>query len=335
MNSLRALCTLHSPDVVCVVETWLSPDISDSELYLPNFQCFCLDHFCRGGGILVYVKSSLSASVVPVSTPIELLLLSLTFRHVPVSLATFYRPPSCPDDLNSLHTVLSSLAHSFTHNLILVGNFNVNYLSSSPLLNKLNVISDSFSLEQIVTQPTHFSPSGTSSLIDLVFVLSFSSHSCTVLPPVSNSDHNSILFSLPLSISSPTSSSSHRVWLYNQADILLIKTFLFSIPWTFPLLMLTILGLSLSTPFLQLCISLFLARLFLLLLTPLASLDLFFQVLSVEIFFISVLNLQLFRIIGLYIALAEIQLSLFFVLLNPSFFVPFPLLPPLVTSGPL
>ena len=117
-----------------------------------------------------------------------MLLLSLTFKHIPVSLATFYRPPSCPDDLNSLHNVLSSLAHSLTHNLILVGDFNVNYLSSSPLLNLLNVISDFFSLDQIVTQPTHFSPSGTPSLIDLVFVPSFTSHSCTVLPPVSNSD---------------------------------------------------------------------------------------------------------------------------------------------------
>ena len=144
LDELSALCTLHTPDVVCVVETWLSSDISDSELFLPNFQIFRLDRSRHGGGILVYVKSSLSASIVPVSSSIELLLLSLTFKHIPVSLATFYRPPSCPDDLNSLHNVLSSLAHSLTHNLILVGDFNVNYLSSSPLLNQLNVISDFF-----------------------------------------------------------------------------------------------------------------------------------------------------------------------------------------------
>ena len=52
----------------------------------------------------------------------------------------------------------------------------------------------------------------------------------------SNPNPNSIFFSLPLSVSSPfsspSSSSSRRIWLYNQADILLIITFLSSIPWT-------------------------------------------------------------------------------------------------------
>ena len=58
-----------------------------------------------------------------------------------------------------------------------------------------------FFLVQIVTQPTHCFPTGTCtpSLIDVVFIPSLTSHSCTVLPPVG---HNSILFSLPLSITS-------------------------------------------------------------------------------------------------------------------------------------
>ena len=102
LDELSAICSLYSPDIVCIVETWRSPDICDSELSLPNFQSFRLDRSRHGGGILVYVKSSLSATVVPTSSPIELLLLSITFRHVPLSLATFYRPPSCPDDLCSL-----------------------------------------------------------------------------------------------------------------------------------------------------------------------------------------------------------------------------------------
>ena len=49
-------------------------------------------------------------------------------------------------------------------------------------------------------------------------------------------DHNSILFSLPLvcllPILFPFFLSSRSVWLYNQANILLIKTFFSSIPWT-------------------------------------------------------------------------------------------------------
>ena len=227
LDELSAICSLYSPDIVCIVETWLSPDICDSELSLPNFQSFRLDRSRHGGGILVYVKSSLSATAVPTSSPIELLLLSITFRHVPFSLATFYRPPSCPDDL----CVLTSLAHSYSHNLILLGDFNVISLS------QLHVISDLFSLDQIVAQPTHFSPTGTPFLIDLVFVpSSFSSYSCNVLPPISNSDHHSILLSLPLTAtSSPAPSSpstSRRVWLYHRADTLTMNKLLWSTHWT-------------------------------------------------------------------------------------------------------
>ena len=197
----------------------------------------------------------------------EKLLLSITFRHVPFSLVTFYRPPSCPDDLCSLHSVLTSLAHSYSHNLILLGDFNVNYLSPSPLLNQLHVISDLFSLDQIVAQPTHFSPSGTPSPIDLVFVpSSFSSYSCNVLPPISNSDHYSILFSLPLpATSSPAPSSpstSHRVWLYHRADTLTMNELLSSIPWT-SILSTTDVNHSwqvLNILFLRLCTSPFLVR---------------------------------------------------------------------------
>ena len=54
-----------------------------------------------------------------------------------------------------------------------------------------------------------------------------------VLPPISNSDHNSILLSLPLSTVTPPSSSTafRRVWLYNSADFSLTNKFLSSIPW--------------------------------------------------------------------------------------------------------
>ena len=139
--------------------------------------------------------------------------------------------------ISALSSVLTSLAHSYSHNLILLGDFNVNYLSPSPLLNQLHVISDLYSLDQIVAQPTHFSPSGTPSLIDLVFVpSSFSSYSCNVLLPISNSDHYSILLSLPFPATSspaPSSpSSSRRVWLYYQADTLTMNKLLSSLPWT-------------------------------------------------------------------------------------------------------
>lgn len=73
-----------------------------------------------------------------------------------------------------------------------------NFLTSSPLRDKISVVSDLFSLNQIVSHPTHYSHTGIPSTIDLVYIPSnlHPTH-CEVLP-VPNSDHNSILFSVPL-----------------------------------------------------------------------------------------------------------------------------------------
>ena len=123
-------------------------------------------------------------------------------------------------------------------NLILVGDFNVDVSNHfSPLLHKLSVISDSFSLDQIIQKVTHYSYSGSPSIIDLVFIpTSFQPCSYSILPPVSSSDHNAILFSLPFSSSvSPNPSASPRqVWVYDQANYQLANDLLSSVPLSDP-----------------------------------------------------------------------------------------------------
>ena len=111
-------------------------------------------------------------------------------------------------------------------NLILLGDFN---LSSSSSLNQINAIADLLSLRQIVSHPTHFSTFGSPSLIDFVFVPSSLSHTpCNILPPLSNSDHFSLFFSLPPS----PSISSRRIWLYDSGNFALANKLLSSIPWS-------------------------------------------------------------------------------------------------------
>ena len=56
-------------------------------------------------------------------------------------------------------------------------------------------------------------------------------HSCSILPPVSSSDCNSILFSIPVLSPKPVSSPPHHTWLYNQADFDHANSILSSIPW--------------------------------------------------------------------------------------------------------
>jgi len=48
------------PDVVCLVETWLCMDISDTEIYIPNYSFVRLDRNRHGGGVAMYIRNSVS-----------------------------------------------------------------------------------------------------------------------------------------------------------------------------------------------------------------------------------------------------------------------------------
>ena len=150
-----------------------------------------------------------------------------------------------------------------------------------------------------------------------------------MLSPISISDHNSILFTLPLpttsSSSFPSPSSSRHIWLYNQDTN---KWFSFLHPLDF--------YFSTSDvnhpPNLTLCTSLYPARLLLLPLNPLGSPDLLFYVSSEETSSTSMLTLPM---TGPSIVLFGIRPLLYSDLSIPSFSTLFSLLPPLVISGPL
>ena len=191
---------------MCVCETWLSSDISSSEIFIPSYSLFRKDRNRHGGGVAIFIKSSLSPLVISLPTSsIELLLISFIFNNRRLNIGCFYGPPSQSSSLSDLTSLLSSLGPALSSNLILVGDFNINALSPS---NNLSSFSDFFSLRQLVSSPTHFSHSGSPSVIDLAFVpssLSFSSSHASVLSPVGSSDHNTIMIDIPL----PYHHSSH------------------------------------------------------------------------------------------------------------------------------
>ena len=142
------------------------------------------------------IISSLSPSLISLpSNSSELLLSSITHRKHRLFIGTFYRPPSSTMAISSLLSLLSNLSSSILSNLILVGDFNVNYVSSSSsaFFLELKSFADSYSLSQVISDPTHFSHAGTPSIIDLAFIPSTFTSNYLILPPLSSSDHNAIL----------------------------------------------------------------------------------------------------------------------------------------------
>ena len=72
----------------------------------------------------------------------------------------------------------------------LLGDFNAEFLIMHQhlLFHKLSIV---FVLKQVVPEPTHTNPSGSSTLINLALLSAPSQIlNCNVVPPLSNSDHN-------------------------------------------------------------------------------------------------------------------------------------------------
>ena len=124
-------------------------------------------------------------------------------------------PDSTPIVLQNLSLFLQQVNLSN----VLLGDCNVNYLdTSSSLYFLLHSILCSFDLTQVVREPTRLATSGTATLIDLALMSNPSSlEVCSVIPPLSNSDHNGVSLTIKWKIEN-RKSRYRKIWKYLQAD---------------------------------------------------------------------------------------------------------------------
>ena len=163
----------HTPDIIYITESWVCSEITDNELHIPGYHLTRLDRNRNGGGVLMYVSSSLHLSVLPKCDGLELLSTSVSNGSSKVCISLFYRPPSSPSlFLDTLFSYIESLNIHKYSNFILLGDFNIIFFSpyNSPLFFKLTSLSNLLSVHQVVTEPTHVHHNGSVSLIDLIFV---------------------------------------------------------------------------------------------------------------------------------------------------------------------
>ena len=66
-DELCVAVDVHKPDVICIVETWLSADILDSEIKLTGYQLHRKDRNRHGGGVLIYVRDYFVCNFLPSS----------------------------------------------------------------------------------------------------------------------------------------------------------------------------------------------------------------------------------------------------------------------------
>ena len=99
IDELRIICSLSKPDIVCIVESWLDDVIDDCEISIQGYSVFHLDCSRHGGGLLIYVKSMFTCSVLFTgTTEFECIVATVSCLVNPspgsdVSVCLLYRPP--------------------------------------------------------------------------------------------------------------------------------------------------------------------------------------------------------------------------------------------------
>ena len=110
LDEIRLICAATNCAILALAETWLSSDILDSEITLPEYTLFRQDRNRQGGGVAIYAHNSLSATLIPHGNPtIELILIRVSINSHSFVIGSYYRPPNSPESLMALNHTLQSL----------------------------------------------------------------------------------------------------------------------------------------------------------------------------------------------------------------------------------
>lgn len=125
VEDFERILLVHSPDIMVVTETWLHPNIANSELCPLGYSVVRKDRAFRGGGLAIFHKTSSQCTPVSISINHEVLLCKLLYKNVSFIVCAIYRPRNAPINLISdLNNYLFQYTKNFT-NFILLGDFNL------------------------------------------------------------------------------------------------------------------------------------------------------------------------------------------------------------------
>ena len=156
-------------DILCVAESWLSPEILSRFLIFPGYQVIRRDRVrlpggpSRGGGVAIILREGMQHRTLdmPEADLIETLWLSVTWPGGrPSVIGVAYRPPAGPVN-QAVDQLQEQLQTVLTHGkpVLLLGDININVLNpDSTATRYYNSCLAELGLVQLVRQPTHLHP---------------------------------------------------------------------------------------------------------------------------------------------------------------------------------
>ena len=177
LDDVNELLRTQQIDVLCLGETWLTSEISDSYLVFPGYSVMRCDRKRpkrgpdrRGGGVCVLFRDSLTVerlAIKSTDSDLESMWVRVVSRR-PVVLGVVYRPPSA-----AVSPTLQDLGHQLTQVIAkntpfyTLGDMNFDMMSTNkPGVAAYSQLLTEYSLTQLVREPTH--PSPTPTLLDLI-----------------------------------------------------------------------------------------------------------------------------------------------------------------------
>lgn len=234
MQELTNIIFHNSFDIFTVSETWLHIGIPDNLLKVDTYTLYRCDRGSRGGGLCIYLKDTLNASLIPIRkfNNIEQLWIKLKL-NIKESLAVgvVYKPPTLGSQL-FLEELEDTLGLIFpdVNDIVCTGDFNINVLNlHNTCVNHLFSILETFHLTQIIDTPTRITNS-TSSLIDLILVSTAENVLDQGVLENDISDHQTVFCVLKVS----SKRNGPRLVTYRNFKNFNFEAFeldLFSIPW--------------------------------------------------------------------------------------------------------
>ena len=213
MSSNFFICLSKSkrPIVLGISESWLDSSTADGALAIPSFTIHRRDRHNRGGGILVYVsnrfRSRRRCDIEDES--IEAVWIELRIKRRVILLGNVYRPPGSDATFMTNLEVMIEKAVSECKLVVLMGDFNVNLLKTSSLVEHLLSITGSNALTHLISKPTRITDQS-ESLIDALFTSDTSIFHSTGTFSVTGSDHMMIYGEMTIKVPAPVQISTVR-----------------------------------------------------------------------------------------------------------------------------
>lgn len=194
-SDLKSYILQNSYSAIAISESWLNVDLPDSLYQIPNYTMVRQDRATRGGGLVLYVLNNIKIDIIEIPleepSPVEFLIVKLTFSKVTLGLGVIYRPPFTNyTSLSILSDIVVNFAKLKIENFIMLGDININLVNDNAMTRFFNNLLLEYDCKQSIKTPTRVTDE-TEALIDIII----SNSDLNITAQVSSfslSDHNLI-----------------------------------------------------------------------------------------------------------------------------------------------